>query len=124
MYIPFGRNENNTIKLEFPRNEGVQNIDSIDKIHFERAKQILTDGEYKHISKIKEKSRYPSTIMCKIPCKKSIVQTKITSKTNSELCTIFTLRRRTVNAVIEKRDMWVINNELHSVWYLTECEVQ
>jgi len=124
MYIPFGLNENNTIKLEFPKTETTlfHKIDSIDKKHFDNAIQIL-EGKYKHISKLKEKGHYPSTIMCKIPHKKSIIQTKITSKIRSELYTIFTLKRRTVNAIIEKKDMWIINNELHSVWYLTECEV-
>ena len=81
MYIPFGVNENNTIKLEFSKTESTSfnKINAIDKDHFKKA-LLISEEKYRHISKLKEKSHYPSTIMCKIPHTKSIIQTKILSK--------------------------------------------
>ena len=125
MYVPFGVNNNFTIKFQFNKQNEIdaKKLNDIDLTNYRyliEKYNIPADSNF--IYKIQKNKSYLSTILCSVPQIKKQIQTNISSK---ELNTIFTLKNKKVDITINNPFIWINTkkNIISSCWTVTNIKV-
>ena len=129
-FIPFGMNDNYTMKLEFTQHniDIFESIKKKEKDFFNNAKYILHKDHSiespRLNSKLQKKGRYPPTILCSVYQRNNTIQSILKQKAR-KLNTFYTLQRKRVNAQIECDTIWFNKKSqgMNCYWKINYVEV-
>jgi len=116
-YIPFGMNDDYSMKLEFSANE----LPLYEKI-LKKEKDIVTnimtvlDKTFSFRSKLKRNGKYMPTIMCTVKHRKNKIKSVLYQKNKGEIMTFYDLEKTNSRTVIECKQIWVIENRISCSW--------
>lgn len=134
-FIPFGLNDNNTLKCEFAKtdNDLYRKIEKKEKDFFAQSIELLqtmTNDTGNTIqnpicnSRLQKKGSYPPTLLCSIKYRQHNIQTEILQHSRG-LCTIYTLKRKRVHVRIECDTVWFNKktNRMNCHWKINTIEI-
>lgn len=122
MFIPFGMNDNYTLKLEFtPATLSKYTvIQEKEKELFNSSIEIISEHTpntpIRFSSKLHQNKKYMPTIMCTVDHRQDRIVSKLQQKNKSEINTFYTLRRKNSKVLIECDTLWIKNNEVRCAW--------
>lgn len=123
-FIPFGMNDNYTMKLEFSADE-LPLYDTILKKEGEIVKNIMTEmGQtYSIRTKLRRNGMYMPTIMCAVKNRKHTIKSELYQKHKGDIHTFYDLEKTYVKVIIECKRAWVIGNHISCSWEIQSLSI-
>ena len=125
VFVPFGMNKDHSIKFEFSTNESLiaynTMLETEQKQHaFIQSKNQEKGNQfvvmYKH--KCNKKQKYHPTVLCKMPTGRrgTMFSAVVTHAKAGCIATAYTLKGKTVDAVVEMTHCWMKNGFASGHW--------